>query len=190
MSLATSPSLPCCNLVYAMLRHISIKVQNQTGYTRRSWIHLLCGHFPRNTQKNNWFGQKLRNLYKFKVFIMNQSTSTISRTAGQCAPWPTRWCRWVPHVVGKRASAFGGRHQRCPHWIPSSCAHPQSHWHIGPSSQGPQASDVTLHGTRFANQERRLLPVRMRLWDCQAGPTLSMSCALSCSLMFMFFLDS
>ena len=26
MSLATSPSLPCCNLVYAMLRHISIKV--------------------------------------------------------------------------------------------------------------------------------------------------------------------
>jgi len=33
----------------------------------------------------------------------------------QYAPRPTRWCRWVPHVVVKRASAFGGKHQRWPH---------------------------------------------------------------------------
>jgi len=45
----------------------------------------------------------------------------------------------------------------------------------------------TPHGTRFSDQERRLLHMRMRLWDCQAGPTLLISCALSCSLTFMFF---
>ena len=74
-------------------------------------------------KKNNWFGQESINLYKIKIFVMNQSTTMISRTAGQCAPRPMRWCRWVPHVVGKRASAFGGKHQRCSQRIPSSCAH-------------------------------------------------------------------
>ena len=153
MSLATSPSLPCCNLVYAMLRHISIKVQNRTGYTRWSWIHLLCEHFPRNSQKNNWFEQELRNLYKFKVFIMNQSTTTISRTAGQCVPRPTRWCRWVPHIVGKRASAFGGKHQRCPHRIPSSCAHPKAADILAPVAKAHK--HVTSHRMALDSPTRR-----------------------------------
>ena len=181
MSLATSPSLPCCNLAYAMLRHISIKVQNQTGYTRRSWIHLLCEHFPRNSQKKtdsdkNW---DIYTSLKFSLWIKVQHRLAKPLPVGQCAPRPTRWCHWVQHVVGKRASASPQNSQQlCP---------PQSHWHIGPSSQGPQASDVTPHGTWFTDQERRLLHVRMWLWDCQAGPTLSMSCALSCSLTFIFF---
>ena len=48
----------------------------------------------------------------------------------------------------------------------------------------------TPHGTRFSDQERRLLHMRMRLWDCQAGPTLFISCALSCSLIFIFFIHN
>ena len=71
---------------------------------------------------------------------MNQSTKTISRTAGQCAPRPTRWCHWVPHVVGKRASAFGGKNQRWPHWFPGSCAHPQSQNPKSELTCGPFAS--------------------------------------------------
>ena len=141
MSLATSPSLPCRNLVYAMLRHISIKVQNRTGYTRRSWIHLLCEHFPRNMQKKSIDSDKNWEIYtslKFSLSIKVQHGLAEPLPASQCAPWPTRWCRWVPHVVGKRASAFGGKHQRWPHlhvgllprWDPPVC-------HLSPSAVSP-----------------------------------------------------
>jgi len=143
-------------------------------------------------KKNNWFGQELRNLYKFKVFIMNQSTTPISRTAARLSVCAATHAMMPLGPTCRRQKGFS-------FWRETSAVSPpnsqqlsphQSHWHIGPSSQGPQASDVTPHGTRFDDQERHLLHVRMRLWDCQAGPTLSMSCALSCSLTFMFFLDS
>ena len=115
MSLATSPSLPCRNLVYAMLRHISIKVQNRTGYTRRSWIHLLCEHFPRTMQKKSIDSDKNWEIYtslKFSLWIKVQQQLAEPPVI---APRPTRWCHWVPHVVGKRASAFGVKHQWWPH---------------------------------------------------------------------------
>ena len=73
MSLVTTPSLECYNLVYAMLIYFSIKVQNQTGDTRRGGTHQIGKHFPRNNQKNQ-LRQEIRNLDIFKVFIMNQST--------------------------------------------------------------------------------------------------------------------
>ena len=71
---------------------------------------------------------------------MNQSTTTISQTACQCALRPTRWCCWVPHVVGERALAFGGKHQRCPHRFPGSCAYPQSQNPKSELTCGPFAS--------------------------------------------------
>ena len=71
----------------------------------------------------NW---EIYTSLKFSLWIKVQHRIAEKLPAGQCAPRPTWWCRWVPHVVGKRASAFGGKHQRCPHRIPSSCAHPKA----------------------------------------------------------------
>ena len=100
--------------------------------------------FSKKFAKKNWFGQELRNLYKFKVFIMNQSTTLISRTAARwsvCAathavmPLGPTCRRQKGFCFWRETSAVSppNSQQLCP---------PQRHWHIGPSSQGPQASDV------------------------------------------------
>ena len=139
-----------------MLRHISIKVQNRTGYNQWSWIHLLCEHFPRNSQKKTTDSDKNWEIYtslKFSLWIKVQHRLAKSLPACQCAPQPTRWCRWVPHVVGKRASAFGGKHQRCPHQIPSNCAHPKATDILAPVATAHK--QVTSHRMALDSPTRR-----------------------------------
>ena len=96
----------------------------------------------------NW---EIYTSLKFSLWIKVQQM--VSRTAGQCAPRPTRWCRWVPHVIGKRASAFGGKHQRYPHWIPSSCAHPKATDILAPVAKAHK--QVTSHRMALDSPTRR-----------------------------------
>ena len=82
--------------------------------------------FQKISKKIKWFGQDFKYPYKFKVFIMNQSTTMISRTAGQCAPRPMRWYRWVPHVVGKRLQLLEGNISGVPTEFPAVVPTPKA----------------------------------------------------------------